>query len=84
MADVSDAEISTGELRFCTLCRVQSVDDGSTVRCAAYEEVRSNKNDTNWLLIDYEVPIYIYYYHLGSSIREADECHPRYQIPWRL
>ena len=25
---------------------------------AAYEEVRSNKTETNWLLIDYEVPLY--------------------------
>lgn len=48
MADVSDAKINEGTFVNYNMFRLPH--EGS-----AYEDVRSNKSDTNWVLIDYEV-----------------------------
>jgi hypothetical protein len=49
MADLSDPRIQEGELSIRRL--VGSADRDRL----AYQDVRSDKSDTNWVLLDYEV-----------------------------
>ena len=53
MADVSDPKINEGALINPNMRRISL-----TRLPLAYEEVRSDKSDVNWALIDYEVCLF--------------------------
>ena len=55
MADVSDPKISEGNL-----VNPNMREYSSHETTLAYEDVRSNKSDVNWVLIDYEVRLYFF------------------------
>jgi hypothetical protein len=55
MADVSDPKINEG-----TLVNPNMREYSSHETTLAYEDVRSNKSDVNWVLIDYEVRLYFF------------------------
>jgi hypothetical protein len=50
MADVSDPKINEGAFVNSIMMRFQFLTNPT-----AYEDVRSNKSDVNWVLVDYEV-----------------------------
>ena len=50
MADLSDPKIDEGTLTYILLIYLIFL----TIK-KAYQDVRSDKSDTNWLLLDYEV-----------------------------
>jgi hypothetical protein len=54
MADVSDLKINEGAVR-----KIHNNASSLPHEASAYEDVRSVKSDTNWVLIDYEVRLWL-------------------------